>query len=213
MAQRITPRSAIAEGDVKHPVRTECDRAAIVVTERLRDLQHDRAGGRVGHVRIFRHVVAGDARAARRAIRVVHEKPAVLGKVGVDGHPEEPTLTLEAGKVGDVEEGTRQECAILNDTNSARTLDHEETVRVARRRRDEHGLIHVPDHDLQRQLQPGWWRLRARQAGRIYGVRSRIPACREQHAHENREVGGSHSVLLFGPGCQRPVRCDTLSYP
>ena len=50
LPMRVAARAAVAEGDVEHPVRSERDRPAVVVRERLVDMEQDVLAGGVGDV-------------------------------------------------------------------------------------------------------------------------------------------------------------------
>ena len=141
------PWVTVADGRVQVAVGAELQHAAVVVLVRLRDREHHALVRRVGAVRLERVASElGDLQVSVRALaRVEHrvEEPA-LGVVGCEGDGEQPGLALVGDPALEVEERQRLDLAVPHDAHRSRLLDDEDVVAVARRGRDEDGLVERP---------------------------------------------------------------------
>ena len=93
VAQWVALVAAVAKADVKQAVWAEDDRPAVVVVERLLQLEHHLLAGRVGPVGIVAanaesRNLLGSAPVGGRA--VADEELAVLAKPGMEGETEQP---------------------------------------------------------------------------------------------------------------------------
>ncbi len=119
---RIAARAAIAHRDVQVAIGSERELTAVVVVERLRDLE-DHDLGRLVRQRAARGE-AGDLRAQRSAARVVEEEHTTAREVGREREPEESLLAAELDVVADVEEHGRGRVALAEGEDATRLLEH-----------------------------------------------------------------------------------------
>ncbi len=136
VVEAVIGRSSVAQRHVEVAVRPERQHAAVVVARRLRDVQQLGDGLRRRGVAPARSVVLHDAGVAG-AVRVVHEQPAVLCEVGVEGDSEQPLFEAGGADLGrDVEE-VRQ-LAVPEDADDSFLLGKEHPVVAGQRRHRQH---------------------------------------------------------------------------
>ena len=148
----IAAGAAVAEADVEEAVGAEGDHAAVVVGERLGDGQQHALAPARATVGVGRDPVLRDDAGPVVLARVVDEEAAVAREARMEGEPEQATLAAGKHPARDVEEGLRQQRALLEDPDPPRLLDHEQApAAVARMGQEDRGLEAL-DHRLEPQL-------------------------------------------------------------
>ena len=182
---RVVARAAVAGADVQEAVGAELQLPAVVVAVRgMVDLEHRPPGRRIGEVRLRRRAVElldrDDAAVgvARPRSRVVDVEEPAGGVVGRERHRQEPLLAYRDDAAGEVEERRAEDGAVADHVDRPVLVDHEQAVRVGRRRGDVRGRVEVPD-------------LRQRRRRRRVGGGRR----RQRHGREQRsdEPPGQHT--------------------
>jgi hypothetical protein len=135
---RIACAAAISRRDVEHAVRSKCERTSVVVAIGLREVEQLEGAGGIGDVRIrSAGLVANQLRTDRCGILavlasrdVVQVEAPVRRVVGIEGEPEQASLTPEAQQGPDVEEERRGRdvVAILEDVDLSALLHEKEPV-------------------------------------------------------------------------------------
>ena len=145
----IVAGAAIAHPDVEEPVGAERQHAAVVVGERLRDLEEGLLG-EVGDVRIAHgSPVLRDHGGAVRLARVVDEEATVRRELRVEGESEQAPLAAREHLCGDVEEDRRRGLAGLQHLDDAGPLEHEQPIAAVPRVRHEEGAAQAGEHRLE----------------------------------------------------------------
>ena len=138
---RIVRPAAVAQPDVQLAVGAEDEVAAVVVVERLLDVEQ--------LALVIRAIVLDDARVAF-AIGVVDVEAPVLGELGMKREAEQPLLRRARHAVVHVEKWLRVELAAAQDAHVAHFLDDEQPpLRIARRERQRHRLAQSRHHALE----------------------------------------------------------------
>ena len=127
--QRIPATATVTGPDVEHPVRTEGQRAAVVVAELVVHRQPDAGAGRIRHVRVRRRRVVGGDDLSSVSVGVVDEEAALLGS-RQERQTEEPSFATGQHEIADVEEGALHQLAIADQPDAPALLDHEERCRL-----------------------------------------------------------------------------------
>ena len=128
----IAAATAVPEADVQVAIGTERELSALVVGERLRDVQEDLRRSRVGHVRIGRHAIAHE-RGVARGVRVVDVEQAVRRVVRMEGEAEQAALAAARDERAQIEKRRRQDARAVEDFDAPRLLEDEEAPRAVAR--------------------------------------------------------------------------------
>ncbi len=128
VAERVAARAAVAGGDVQVAVGPEVDVAAVVVRERLVDLEEDPLAAGVGLVRCRRRDAERRHHGVPVEVGVVHEQPRVGREVRGEGQPEQAALAARQDPLADVEERWIDQQPVPDDPDPARLLDDEQAT-------------------------------------------------------------------------------------
>src|SRR5262249_11404160 len=125
VVEGIVGQAAVAGADVEHAVLgAELELAALVVVERLGEVQQDAFAGGVDLVAALGHLEFGDDRADWGTVdRVVGVDVAVLGELGVEGDREQTALVIDVDLFREVEERLGAELAVVPDADLAGLLN------------------------------------------------------------------------------------------
>jgi hypothetical protein len=126
---RVAAGAAVAHPHVQPAVRPERQHPAVVVGERLRDVEDQPRRRGIGAGGVGAHSVALHARVPGQ-VGVVDVEVAVGGIRRVEGQPEQPPLAAAGDAVRDVQERRGEEGAVLHHADAPRLL-HDEEARVA----------------------------------------------------------------------------------
>ncbi len=146
----ISPAPAVPHPDVEVAVGTERELPAVVVRERLRDLQENGLGAR----RVAREGEQRDRRVAVH-VRVVGPELALRTGPWLEGDREEAALAAAAHAVRDVQERSRQDRPVPHDLHAPALLDDEEPARAVARGRHLRRVRESARHPVQRDPRPG----------------------------------------------------------
>ena len=169
VAKRIIARAAVAQAEVKIPVGTKRQFAALVVAKRLRDLQQDAFGFQVGGIGIVGgHLEFTDDAAEREVQRlqilagwillvVINVKQSVGLETGMERQAQQSALVLKIRMaVGDVEKGFRVAAVgtLFDHDDASRLIHDEQPARIVRRFGHPYGAFALQLG--QHRLEPDW---------------------------------------------------------